>query len=536
MAENNNNILGGYLEIFKKLSMQQKMFIGGIFVVMIVLLGFVFLVVNEPNYTTLYSNLSVQDASKVVEHLNGANIPYKLENNESTIKIPSDKLHESRLALASKGIPSTGIIGYEVFDKNTMGMSDFMQKLNYKRALEGEISKTIMQQKDISGARVHIVVPKKAIFKEDQEEPSASVVLKTRSSSGISQNSIMAIKHLVSSSVEGLKPGRVTIVDTEGQLLSEVEEQNSLIVKSGKQYEIKGKVESYLADKAQSILDNVLGYGNSIVKVNVDLNFKQVERTMEMFDPESQIAISEQTIKQESGGTTISDSTLVSSENTTTNYELSKTIEKVVEDAGNIRRITVAAVINGVKKEVQNDDGKTETVVEPRNDEQLRQLEQIIRQSVGVDEKRNDNVEVVSIPFETEQYEEQIVEASPINDFDDWSNLVLIVVAIGAALIVLKGLMTKLKNEKIIVGTVDYEDDSFKDLSLGSGKKSSGQNMKNRLKESKRELLNVGDIEEEITEAAQAKKIKKEKIINYVSKNPSEAAKLINSWLREDEY
>ncbi|MFA8344005.1 MAG: flagellar basal-body MS-ring/collar protein FliF, partial [Rhodothermaceae bacterium] len=258
--ENNEQPLGAVFSIFNKLSMQQRMMIGGIFGVMIVMLAIVFMTMSEPSYTILYSNISSDDATKVIDHLNGQKIPYKLDAGQ-TISVPENKIYEVRIALASKGVPSSGFIGYEVFDNNTMGMSEFMQKLNFKRALEGEIAKTIVQMRGIEHARVNIVFPEKSIFKQEQIDPTASVALKT--SRMISESNINAITHLVSSSVEGLRPEKVTIVDSQGRLLTKQFEENTIDAISGKQYEVKSEVENYLAGKAQAILDKVVGYGNS---------------------------------------------------------------------------------------------------------------------------------------------------------------------------------------------------------------------------------------------------------------------------------
>lgn len=538
--DNNKGSLGSVIGIFNKLSMQQRMMLVGIFAISLLLLGFVVFVFNEPTYTTLYSNLASEDASKVIEELTSQKIPYKIEESGTTIKVPKEKVYEVRFSMASKGIPNSGIVGYEIFDKNTMGMSEFMQKLNFKRALEGEIARTIMQQSGIEGARVHIVFPEKSIFKEDKKEPTASVVLKLTSSSQISQNNIIAITNLVASSVEGLAPAKVTVLDTQGRLLSRENDDNSFTAASGKQYEIKSSVESYLAQKAQSLLDNVLGYGNSVVKVNVDLNFKQVDKTMESFDPNSQVAVSEQTMKTENTGLTMSDSNAIFSENTTTNYEISKTIERVIEGAGNIQRVTVAAVINGVAKQVKNGE-TTETVIEPRSREQLQKLEQIVRQAVGIDNSRQDQISLVSIPFETNFVDDTPVEEeSTITNIQDWSNFILIFFAIGASFFVLKGLMNRLKNEKIMIGTVNYSDNSFNDLmpSLPSGNFNSPPStiqLQSALSK-KKPILQIGDLEDEITDEAMRKKAQHDKIMNYVQKKPSEAAKLINSWLREDEF
>jgi flagellar M-ring protein FliF len=527
------------LSIFNKLSVQQRLMLGAISAVAIVILLFILFAFNEPAYTTLYSNLASDEASEVVTYLNNQKIGYRLDNGGNTISVSKVDVYEVRLALAGKGIPSTGMIGYEIFDKNTIGMSEFMQKINFKRALEGEIARTIIQQDGIENARVHIVTPEKAVFKNEQREATASIVLKLRSGLLLSQNSIMAITNLVGSSVEGLDPSNVTIIDNKGRLLSKREEESELAINSGKQYEIKSGIESYLANKAQTILDKIVGYDNSDVKVNVDLDFKQIEKTLETIDPESQVAISEQSSKNTSNGITASDSNAVFSESTTTNYELSKSIEHMIEGSGNIRRITVAAVINGVTKEVDNGT-TTELVNEPRTDEQLQQLELLLRQSVGIDDTRNDVISIVSIPFETNNYDEQFTGGPTYDNIGQYMNYLLILLGVFGAIFVLKGLLKKLKDEKIMIGSVGagaggYSDQSFDSISNAPVWEPGSSLMKSK-RSKKKPAFELGDIEDEITDEAVMKRMKQEKITNYVGKNPSEAAKLINSWLKEDEY
>ena len=322
--DKSKNLYGSLLGIFNKLSMQQRLMIAGIAVVTFVLLGFIFFIFNEPTYSTLYSNLSQEDASQVVNYLSAEKVPYKIIGNGTTITVPKDKIYKVRLDLASKGVPTSGVVGYEIFDHNTMGMSEFMQKINYKRALEGELSRTITEQDGIKSARVHIVIPTKSIFKDEEKKPTASVVLKLTSRNTPSKSSITAIENLVAGSVEGLTPENVTIVDTRGQMLSKPVDQDPLASSGSKQYEVKTNIEKYLTQKAQRILNKIVGYGNSDIQVNVDLNFKQVEKTMESYDPESQVVVSEQTSKSQSNGVTTRDSSALVSENTTTNYEISK--------------------------------------------------------------------------------------------------------------------------------------------------------------------------------------------------------------------
>ena len=535
-----NKSLAALTGIFNKLSLQQKMLLGGIAVITVVMVALMLFAFNEPVYTTLYSNLASDEAGEVVKYLSNKKIPYKLEDGGNTIAVPKKDVYEVRLALAGKGIPSSGVIGYEIFDKNTIGMSEFMQKLNFKRAIEGEISRTIVQQKGVKSARVQIVMPEKAVFKDQQKDATASVVLDLQRGYKLSQNNIVAISNLVAASVESLEPEKVTIIDTKGHLLSKEPEEEGLSISSNKQYEIKGKIESYLSKKAQAILDKVLGYSNSDVKVNVDLDFTEVERTLENYDPESQVAVSEQTSKNNTSQLSKQDSNQVFNESTTTNYELSKTIEHVIEGAGTIKRITVAAVINGIQKEVKSGKG-TEIINEPRSPEQLKQLEQLIRQAIGIDDSRNDKVSIVSIPFENFTIKNTNDGGGFLpDDVSQYFNYLLILFGIIGAIIVLKKIMKMLEEENIVIGSLgsgSYEDESFSGLNepptwdpgidATTGKKKKKRDMS---------FLEVGDLEDEISDEALLKQAKQDKIINYVSKNPAEAAKLINSWLKEDEY
>lgn len=533
------NSFEAILGIFNKLSIQQRLTIGVVMVLTLIFLGFIVFMFNEPSYSALYTNLAPEDASKVVENLTSQKILYKLEDNGQTIRVPKEKVYELRLALAGKGIPSSGIIGYEIFDKTTMGMSEFMQKLNYKRALEGELSRTIMQEDGIAAVRVHIVFPQKSVFKEEEKEPTASVVLKLKGDK-LSRNNVTAISNLISSSVEGLRPEKVTILDTKGRLLSKEIDESPLTGSSNKQYEIKQNVENYLARKAQNLLDNILGVGNAMVQVNADIDFSQIEKTMEQYDPNTQVAVSEQSIKTNNNGRTAGDSTVQSNENNTVNYEISKTVARVVEGTGNIKRLSLAAVINGIPREVKKG-GKTETVYDPRTDEQMKKLEELLKSAIGMDPNRKDQFSIVSTPFETKLDEDTKTEgSSAFDNIEKWSNLLLIFVAVGASMFIIKGLLNRIKNEKILIGTVNMagggELDGMMDMPPLLEDPALNKQKSMEPKKPKRQPLTIGDIEDEITDEVASKLVRKEKITNYVVKNPSEAAKLINSWLHEDEY
>jgi len=416
-----------------------------------------------------------------------------------------------------------------------------MQKLNYKRALEGELARTISQQEGVEGVRVHIVFPQKSIFKDEEKLPTASVVLKLRNSISMSNSNVAAIVNLVSSSVEGLLPEKVTLLDTKGRLLSKEYSEDPFAVNSGKQYEIKQSVENYLATKAQSIMDNVVGYGNAMIQVNADLNFDQVEKTMELYDPESQVAVSEQTIKTESIGSEGSDSSSQVSQNSTTNYEISKTVQRVVENSGTIKKLSVAAVINYSEKEVKNGD-EVEKQYEPRPEQQIRMLEEIIKNAVGFDLNRKDQFSIVNLSFETKPMEETPVEEpSIINEVEDWTNLILVLAGLAGAFFVIKILMKNLKKEREALKNLEtvYWEPSSSHFNSAStileapSLKKTKQTAK--ITRPKREALPVGDIEDEISEEALKKINQQEKIAQYVSKNPTDAAKIINSWIHQEE-
>jgi flagellar M-ring protein FliF len=533
----NSNPLQALLGILNKLNPKQKFMLGGGIVLTLALLSVLLFFLNEPNFASLYSGLSQEDASKVVEYLSNQKVLYKIDDNGQTIKVPREKVYELRLALAGKGIPSSGVVGYEIFDKNTMGMSEFLQKLNYKRALEGELARTIQQQEGVLNARVQIVLPQKTIFKEEEKSPSASVTLKLKSNSVPSKENIQAIVNLLVASVEGLQQSKVSIIDTKGRILNNDTEEGPLAFASSRQYEIKKSVEAHLMQKAQSMLDNVLGYGNSMVQVNADLNFDQVEKTMENYDPESQVAISEQQVKANNQGKGRNDSTAQSNDNTITNYEISKTIEKVISGSGNIKRLSVAAVINDVPKEVKKGN-KTEIVFDPRPQDQIKKLEEIIKNAVGLDVQRNDQFSITNIPFETKPVETMTENstAGALPNPDQWINLAFIVVAIVSSIFVLKNLMKRLKNERIVIGTVNTSQYATAGDSLVAPALPQAQSQVNQLiARKKNRILPMGDIEDDISDEAMMKKNQQERIVNYVTKNPMDAAKLINAWMDEDE-
>jgi flagellar M-ring protein FliF len=361
----------------------------------------------------LYKSLEQEDAAKIVENLKEKNIPYEITNNGTTILVDKDKVYDTRLTLAAEGLPESGTVGYEIFDKTNLGMSEFVQKLNYRRALEGELARTISSLDEVKKARVHLVIPEKQLFEKDKKDPTASVSLWLNSGRSISKVSIEGIQNLVASSVEGMLTDHVTVVDQRGKIISPPPlDESSIAGLTNMQHQQQIEAESHLSGKVQSLLDGVLGPNNSEVRVNVELDFTKIEKTITDFDPERQVTRSEQTITEISESTDSLSYPAVSmardKQNVISNYEISKTESRIVEEVGNVRRLSVAAMVNDVVKVVTNENGEKTIEYVPRTEEEMKKLEETIKNAVGYDPGRNDQITVLNVPFDMTHLEEEL--------------------------------------------------------------------------------------------------------------------------------
>lgn len=389
---------------------QVMMFLGvtaGSIVGLILMVGWL----SSVNYSRLYSDLSVEEAGDIISYLEDSKIPYEISEGGRAISVPSDDVYKTRISLASAGLPQGGTMGYSIFDQNNLGMTDFLQNLNFRRALEGELTKTIMQLKEVKSARVHIVIPKDRLFSEDQKHATASIVLKLTGRGSLGKGQINGITHLVASSVEGLLPENITIVDYHGNLLTSGQKSDVLAGLSSTQLEARQHVESYLEEKAQSMLNSVLGPGTSVVRVTADLNFSQLERTSENYDANTPSIRSEERIKTSATTSDKAEETSESSaennnETVITNYELNKTVEHMIQEVGSLDRLSVAVMIDGTYSQVENDNGEIEFVYQPRSQEELDRLTAIVKNAIGFNPQRNDQIEMVNIAFDKQNLDD----------------------------------------------------------------------------------------------------------------------------------
>lgn len=506
--------------LLAKLTMRQKMLIGGAAIAAIVAIMTLVNLMSKPSYVTLFANLNAQDASKIVARLKEKKIPYQLDDGGKTVMVPKEQLYDLRLTIAGEGLLQSSTVGYEIFDKTNLGASDFVQKLNYRRALEGELARTILTIDEVEGARVHIVIPEKALFKEDQKDPTSSVVLKLRSGN-LSPENIDGICRLVSSSVEGLNPKNVSIMDSRGNILSTNTQNNSLAALSSTQYELQHKVESYLARQAQSMLDGVVGVNNSIVRVTAELNFNQVEQTVEKFDPDGQVVRSEQATEERSAqADSLPPGTRT---NAITNYEIGKTLEHIISSTGNVNRLSVAVLINGKQKKIEVN-GKQETQILPRTTEEITQLTDVVKRAVGFDSRRNDEISFVNLPFDNGINEEQFVQKQDAVPTDDRIQRYVIIAAMVGAVVILFMLIGRLTARRVIAPVGQYLD--LKETVMQEAQKALAY-----VPAEKKAAPALP--EQEIPLEVLHREERRARVMEYVREKPSDTSKVVKLWLTE---
>lgn len=431
----------------KNTSLSQKLAIGVTLLVSVLVFVVILRWATRPDFALLFSNLDMKDAGQIVESLSSANVPYRLTAGGTTVMIPSKDVYEWRMNLASQGLPSSGGIGYEVFDKKDIGLSDFVQKVNFRRAIEGELARTIQRIDGIQEARVHIVIPQDRLFKADQHEPTASIVVNVRQNARLNENQVNGIIHLVAASVEGLEPSNVTIIDSRGNTLSNRYDTDSVVGLTSNQHALQREVEAALENKAQSMLATVLGTNSSIVRVSAELNFQRIEQTNERYDPDNTAVLSE-----ERKNDTSSDS---ASETTgemvyeITNYQVPKTIEHITNTVGNIQRLSVAVLVDGRRNKVTAADGTESWEYVPRTDEEMTTLSAVVKNAVGFDPLRNDLFEIRNVPFDVPEQMEEPAQAGFFSEPDRWFSWAQKIVPVIFLVVLLIFLRVKLKKIKI---------------------------------------------------------------------------------------
>jgi flagellar M-ring protein FliF len=394
----------------------QRVLIAGLAAALVLTFVLMIYWLNQPDMRVLYSNLFPEDASRVVEMLKKDNINYKLTNNGSTIMVPADQVYDLRLRAAGEGQVTGQGVGFEIFDNVKIGQTDFVQRINYQRALQGELSRTISEMPEVERARVHLVIPEKSLFIEEQSPPSASVMLKlTGDSTELEDDQIMAIVNLVAMSVENLDKSNITVSSATGQVLYQPEAEDSLQGLTTKQLDYRMNLQTNLERRIEQMLAPVVGAGRVIAKVNADVNFRQKTIRREIYDPDGQVVRSEQRSEESTRGTANVEAgvpeanfrgdgfngSLSQQEGTretrTINYEINKEEQQVLVSVGEVDRLSVSVLVDGTYTEPAEEGG--EWVYVPRTEEELAKIENHVQKAVGYDSARGDSIVVSSYAF-----------------------------------------------------------------------------------------------------------------------------------------
>jgi flagellar M-ring protein FliF len=406
--------LNGFLDLLNRLGPARLAAMGAVTMALIGFFAFVIMRVSTPAMGVLYSDLPIEDAGGIVRDLETKNVRFELKDDGRTVMVPKDEIAKLRMEFAGKGMPSGGNIGYEIFDKgDAFSSTSFVQNVNHLRALEGELSRTIRSLSKVRSARVHLVIPERRLFERDREAPRASIAL--RVSGELDSGQVRAIRHLVASAVEGLKPDRVSIVDERGRLLADgASGEVEAIVGSD---ERQTSYERRLRAQVEEIVASVVGQGRTRVQVAAEMDLNRIQQTSESFDPESRVVRStqtrnenQQTVEQGSGqigvgnelpgaqnnqGQSSSQREQSNKAEEIINYEISKTTRTEVTEGGRVKRLSVAVLVDGNYQKGANG----EATYQPRPQEELDRIAALVRSAIGFDAKRGDTIEVVNLRF-----------------------------------------------------------------------------------------------------------------------------------------
>lgn len=511
------------------------------------LLAFSFLSfrLSEPVMSTLYSNLSADDSAAVVTELGLIGAKFEVASGGSEILVESPEVLRVRMLLAQKGLPGkANIVGYEIFDNESMlGTSNFVMNVNLIRALEGELARTISALTSIKSARVHLVIPKKDVFKRNNYEPSASVVLTLNNRLDVPKEEAQAVRHLVASSVPGLSPSRITVVDGNGKVLAKARTDDELSGgDSGDIVDMKFSLEEKYKRKISEMLEQVVGPGKVDAQVTVELSTERTSEVSEKFDPDGQVARSTQTSENVSASTSggsgeVSVATELTgaaggggsnNENNqktdeVTNFEISKTVTNKVKQSGELERVSVAVLVDGIYTK-----NGEEEVYTPRTDEQLDQLRTLVRSAIGFNEARGDKVDVVNIQFNKSNPD--VIQEEGLMDFlkRDLDSIIKTVVLGVVAILTIMLVVRPLVNKAFNVSTSDLEAQELRSMAenealtqaaaaVGGGAGTDNENNQ----------INLDVIQSKINYSPT------QRVNDLIDSNPEDTLSIIRTWLAD---
>ncbi|KYG70430.1 flagellar basal-body MS-ring/collar protein FliF [Bdellovibrio bacteriovorus] len=425
-----NKIFGGlvvqFREFFKNLGPTKRLSVIAVTVIAVVALLTMLFMASGKDYVPLFTNIPTEQVSTIVAKLNEKNIPFQLRDEGKTVAIPKELLHSTQMTLMSEiGSPKMGSIGLEIFDKQDFGMNSYAQKINYQRALQGELMRAINTLTAVKQSKVILALPNKKTFLEEGGQASASVVVELHQGKELAPEQVRGIRYLVANAVEGMDADKVTVLDERGKVLTR--QENGATTGSNDLLDLKAKIEGDLENRIEDILSKVVGHAKVVAKVDATLNHRVISSVEELVDPDKTAIRSQQSEEESLDGSRVNPAGVpgsrsnlpgaedqgtvgfkqdVKKEIKTTNYEVPKTVRNIREAAGNLERVSVAVVVDGIAVTKTKEDGTTETTYQPRSAEDLKKYEDLVKNAIGFNTARGDSVRIESMQFQPEDFSE----------------------------------------------------------------------------------------------------------------------------------
>lgn len=548
----------GLAQTLRNLGTVRLVAMGGVAVGIILFFIFLSARINSPDMSLLYGDLDTGDSAKIVAKLDAMAVPYELRAGGHQIYVPSDRVLKLRMSMAEDGIPNGGSVGYEIFDKSQgLGTTNFIQNIDLVRALEGELSRTIRSLSAVEEARVHIVLPKRELFSRRQQQPSASVLVKTRSAARLGKQQVMAIQQLVSAAVPGLKVSHISVVDTRGRVLARAgSDSDTGTMAASDNEDLERAEEAHLARVIEDLVEQSVGFGKVRAHVTADMNFDRITTNSETYNPDGQVVRSTQTVDEASASTdsnggksvTVANNVPDANQNQngdntkstnqskrneeTVNYEISKTVQSHVREVGNINRLSIAVLVDGTY--TKGKDGKS--VYHPRSKAELDKITQLVKSAVGFDAKRGDHIDVTNMQFATID-DQNIATVEPLfgltkaDYFRIAEIFVLAAVAILVILLVVRPLVSRtieaLPSALASVAEQNLLANQSADAPALTGPSDTGVGTPEIDDEDQEDLIDVARIEGKV------RKSTLKKIEEIVERHPDETIGMIRQWMSE---
>jgi len=549
-----SNLTDSFQQFFGPLNNAQRTLFVGLATAVIIVMGLVFYWALKPDYSLLFGSLRPEAAQEVITQLEEQGVDYRIEGEGSSIMVPSSEVHELRMKLASVSSTNSDVLGYELFDANSLGMTDFMQQVNKKRALEGELSRSINSLDQVDYSRVHLVLPERSPFEQSAVEASASVIITLKQGKRLENDQVNGISSLIAGSVEGLNTEAITILDQAGNRLSESSEGSEDYAAGNLQMQLRKSTESYLTERGQTMLDRVLGNGNSILRVSAEHDFDKLVRESDLIDPESRLLISEDRRSETNNEENMQqvpvdeftpidqrgESVVVSrrdneTSSQTRNYEVNKTREVFEKTQGEIEKLTASVLIN-YKQNIQvNEEGEETIVAEPYTEAEIAEFGRVVRTALGMSENRGDELTITQIqfhdPMAVDSYGNYSDQPTPWNEIFRWGLILATFFTIVALIMNIRKSMGQQQPE-VAMSLPATPENNLDELELTDEEKQSLEGMS----EEEAEDFIDKKLTDKSRKQLEQKAYVMEEIKDFVELKPAEAAHVIRAMMTlEDE-